>query len=138
MTATADRAALRGRLIEGFARKLDKYVRESGGLCPWTISELEQSLLADITQLARDVIESRIDVDPVRAPAETPRCPDCGAALASRQVPTHRHTLFGRIGYERAEPYAPLVALRIRPAAPRARSKGRRGRPRRRPPPARP
>ena len=107
MTATAGPAELRGELIERFARKLDKYLPESGELRPWTISEIELALLADMTELARDVIESRIDVDPARAPAETPRCPDCGAALASRQVPTHRHTLFGRIGYAREYGHCP-------------------------------
>jgi transposase len=70
MTATAGPAALRGQLIERFARKLDKYLPESGELRPWTISEIELALLADMTELARDVIESRIDVDSARAPDE--------------------------------------------------------------------
>jgi hypothetical protein len=97
MTAAADRAARRRLPTERFARKLDEYVPGSGELRAWTISELEQPLLADTSELARDVIESRLDIDPARVPEKPPRCPACGAALASRQVPTHRHTLFGRI-----------------------------------------
>jgi hypothetical protein len=76
MTAAADRAARRRLPTERFARKLDEYVPESGELRAWTISELEQSLLADTSELARDVIESRLDIDPARVPEKPPRCPD--------------------------------------------------------------
>ena len=116
MTAHAGQAARRRQLVERFARKLDKYLPESGELRKWTISDIETALLGDMTELARDVIEARIDVDPARAPKETPHCPDCGAALASRQVPTHRHTLFGRIGYARAYGHCPACGRAFSPS----------------------
>ena len=72
MTAPVDTAALRDEVAGRFMRKLDKYLPGSGELRPWTISEIERELLTDALELARDVLEARIRVDPVRAPAEKP------------------------------------------------------------------
>ena len=47
MTTPADQAARRGQVVERFARKLDRYLPESGELRPWTISEIERELVTD-------------------------------------------------------------------------------------------
>jgi hypothetical protein len=80
VTAPADKAGLRDRLTERFARKLDKYVPESGEFRPWTISELEQSLSEDLGGFARGILEARLRADPRRV-VEKPGRPDCGRAL---------------------------------------------------------
>jgi hypothetical protein len=116
MSILADRSARRREVMESFTRKLDKYIPAEGELRRWTISEIEASLLADMSQLARDVIESRLDMDPARVPDETPRCPDCNAALASRQVPTHKHTVFGEIRYEREYGHCPACGRAFSPS----------------------
>ena len=99
---SADVAARRAQVMERLARKLDKYLPESGPLRPWTISEIETELVKDMNEIARDVIELRLDVDPERV-VEKPRCPDCGRALAAvrREESTHKQTLVGPIRYAR-------------------------------------
>ena len=98
----AEVATRRAQVSGRFHRKLDKYLPASGELRAWTIAEIEAELLKDVRELARDVIESRIDVDPARVPEE-PRCPDCGRALGGlrREEHTHKHTVFGPIRYTR-------------------------------------
>ena len=106
MTAPVDTAALRDEVAGRFMRKLDKYLPGSGELRPWIISEIERELLTDALELARDVLEARIRVDPVRAPAEKPACPKCGRALMGlRDQATHKQTLVGPIRFERAYGY---------------------------------
>ena len=100
--AATDAAAKRAAVLERIARKLDKYLPESGELRPWTISEIEKSLLVDINEIARDVIEARLEVDPARV-VDKPRCPDCGKSLEGlkRARKTHRQVIFGPIRYAR-------------------------------------
>jgi hypothetical protein len=99
----AELASLREAVMERFARKLDKYLPRKGELRKWTISEIEAELLKDVTQLARDVIEARIEVDPARVSKDSPRCPDCGRVLGgiAREQATNKQTIFGRIRYAR-------------------------------------
>lgn len=99
----AELPSLREAVMERFARKLDKYLPESGELRKWTISEIETELLEDTRGLARDVIEARIEVDPVRVSKESPRCPDCGRVLGgiAREQAANKQTIFGRIRYAR-------------------------------------
>ena len=106
MTAEVDAAALREQVAGRFMRRLDKYLPESGDLRPWTISEIERELLADALDLARDLLEARIQVDPARVPPEKPRCPKCGRSLMGlRDQATHKQTLVGPIRFERAYGY---------------------------------
>jgi hypothetical protein len=106
MTDTDRRAAgaaeLRRAVLERFARKLDKYLPESGELAPWKLGEIELKLLDDMNELACGIIESRIGADPKRT-LEKPKCPGCGLALAGvkRDRATHKQTLFGPIRYSR-------------------------------------
>jgi len=103
-TANASKgvAAKRAAVLERVARKLDKYLPESGELRPWTISEIESALLKDINEIARDVIASRLEVDPARV-VDKPRCPDCGKSLEGLKHArkTHRQVIFGPIHYAR-------------------------------------
>lgn len=95
----------RAALLEEFARKLDRYLPESGALKPWTISEIERALLDDVLALGRQVTVARIEVDPLRAP-EQARCPQCGRVLMGHDLnATHRQTLFGPLRFERAYGY---------------------------------
>jgi uncharacterized protein with PIN domain len=106
MTEKVSTSALRQQITERFTRKLDKYLPESGQLRPWTISEIEQELLKDSMEIARDVLEARIQVDPLRVPAEKPRCPRCDRALMGlRDQATHKQTIFGPIRFERSHGY---------------------------------
>ena len=103
MGTTADGTAeARTEIIDRFAEKLDKYLPESGELRPWKLAEIELALLEDMNELAREIIESRIGVDPRRV-VKKPRCPDCGRALGGvkRERSTHKQTLFGRLKYSR-------------------------------------
>ena len=99
---TKDVRAARAAVMERVARKLDRYLPESGELRGWTISEIEDALIEDMNELARDVIESRLGVDPERV-VDRPRCPDCGRALmgVDRERATHKHTRLGPIRYAR-------------------------------------
>jgi hypothetical protein len=111
VTVPVNTADLRERLAERFVRKLDKYLPESGELRPWTISEIERELAADALDLARDVLEARIQVDPARAPAGKPRCPECGRALMGlRDQATHKQTLIGPTRFERAYGCCPVLS----------------------------
>ena len=94
--------AARAAVMERMARTLDRYLPESGELRKWTISEIEDSLIEDMNEIAREVIESRLGVDPDRV-VEKPRCPDCGRALmgVDRERSTHTHTRLGPIRYAR-------------------------------------
>jgi len=106
----------RQQLVDRFARKLDKYFPETGEMKSWTISELEKSLMDDVTALARDVIELRLEVDAKRVSEVSPRCPDCEAALSSRLTPAHKHTLFGVVRYERTYGHCPACGRAFSPS----------------------
>ena len=56
-----------------FARMLDRDPPESGGARARAISEIEDALIEDIDEIARDAIESRIRADPLRAGDGEPR-----------------------------------------------------------------
>ncbi len=109
----ATAAELRRRVLERFSGKLDKYLPRGGELKPWTISAIETALSEDMNDIARDVIESRIDVDPERIPHEKPVCPICRKPVRSVawERPTHKITIFGKIHYRRA--YAPCHACGV-------------------------
>jgi len=95
----------RAALVAHFMGKLDRYLPESGELKSWTISEFERALMDDVLELGRQMAEARIEVDPLRAPAQA-RCPQCGRALMGHGTePTHRQTLFGPLRFERAYGY---------------------------------
>ncbi|TET51963.1 MAG: hypothetical protein E3J64_05945 [Anaerolineales bacterium] len=98
-SATAD---VHGLVMDLAAGIVKKYLPKSGELRKWTISEIERSLLDDMGQFARSIVEARLEADPQRV-VEKPRCPDCGRALGGvgSEVQTHRHTLFGTIRYRR-------------------------------------
>jgi hypothetical protein len=95
-------AELRRAVLDRFARKLDKYLPESGDAGPWKLGEMELALLDDMNEVACGVIESRIGADPNRT-VEKPKCPECGLALGGlkRDRTTHKQTLFGPIRYSR-------------------------------------
>jgi uncharacterized protein with PIN domain len=101
-TATDEVQARRAAVMERVARKLDRYLPESGELRKWTISEIEDALIEDMNEIARDIVEARLDVDPDRV-VDRPRCPDCGRALmgVDRERSTHTHTRLGPIRYAR-------------------------------------
>lgn len=92
----------RRQILDRFAERLDKYLPEGGELKPWKLAEIELALLDDMNELACDIIESRMGVDPRRI-VEKPHCPDCGRALGGvkRERSTHKQTLFGPIRYGR-------------------------------------
>ena len=100
--AATDTAAKRAAVLERIARKLDRYLPESGELRPWTISEIESALLTDVNEIARDVIEARLEVDPARV-IDKPRCPGCGKSLKGLKHArkTHRQVIFGPIQFSR-------------------------------------
>ena len=99
MTATAAGAARhRQRLIEDFTERLGKYLPESGEPGPWKLAETELSLLEDMNELARYIIESRIAADPTQT-VGGPSYPGFGRALAApdRGSVGHTQTLFGPV-----------------------------------------
>ena len=107
MSTTAHEVPVaRAAVMERVARKLDKYLPESGELSPWTISKIEDALIKDMNEIARDIIQARLDVDPDRV-ADKPRCPDCGRALmgVAGERSTHKHTRLGPIGFTRTVGY---------------------------------
>ena len=69
-----DVKAARAAVIERMARKLDRYLPESGELRKWTISEIETALIEDMNELARDMVHARLGVDPDRV-VDKPRAP---------------------------------------------------------------
>jgi uncharacterized protein with PIN domain len=105
-TATHDVQAGRAAIMERVARKLDRYLPESGKLRKWTISEIEDALIEDMNEIARDIIHARLDVDPDRV-VKKARCPDCGRALmgVAGERSTHKHTRLGPIGFARTVGY---------------------------------
>lgn len=117
-TETApDSAAVRDLVVQRMLRKLDKYLPASGELRSWTISEIEDSLLQDMKEIACDIVESRLLLDPLREPAERPVCPKCGRALAGIDVrPTRRKTMIGPIRYERFVGYCQACSLAFSPS----------------------
>ena len=108
----ADAGTRRAEVMERFQRKLDKYLPEEGELRPWKLAEIEAELLKDMHELARDIMESRIDVDPRRV-VEKPRCPDCGRALAGvdHSRSAHKQTIFGPMRFTRT--YGVCHACRV-------------------------
>jgi hypothetical protein len=112
-TGSVDVADLRARIVRDFAAKLDKYLPESGDLRPWKLAEIEAALSTDMQAVSRAVIESRIEADPVRVPAERPVCPRCGRPVRSVDLDrsAHRVTIFGKVHYTRA--YAPCHACGV-------------------------
>ena len=104
--AIRDVQAGRAAIMERVARKLDQYLPESGELRKWTISEIEDALIKDMNEIARDIIHARLDVDPERI-VKKARCPDCGRALmgVAGECSTHKHTRLGPIGFTRTVGY---------------------------------
>ena len=119
----------RAAIMERVARKLDKYLPESGELRKWTISTIEDALIEDMNEIARDIIHTRLDVDPDRV-VEKARCPDCGRALmgVDRERSTHTHTRLGPIGFSRTVGYCRPCGAAFSPPADRNRRRsGRSG-----------
>ena len=117
MAARTDPAVLHKQLLSRFSERLEKYLPSAGELRDWDISSIEASLVEDVAQTARDVIEMRIRADPVREPEEQPRCPTCRRALMGlRPEATHRHTLFGPIRFERLYGYCPACRRAFSPS----------------------
>jgi hypothetical protein len=117
VTGVGDVKALRARLVERFAGKLDQYLPESGELRTWTVSEIEEALSKDMNEMARDVIESRIQVDPRREPRESPRCPECGRVLGGLNARrAHRHTILGPVELTRSTGYCQACDLAFSPS----------------------
>ena len=124
-----DVKAARAAVIERMARKLDRYLPESGELRKWTISEIETALIEDMNELARDMVHARLGVDPDRV-VDKPRCPDCGRALMGvhRERSTHVHTRLGPIGFARTVGYCrPCGAAYAPPVDRNRRRSGRSG-----------
>jgi len=113
-------ADFRRAVLERFERKLDRYLPTSGATCQWTISTIEDALATDMLEVAQDVIESCIAVDPLRQPATNPKCPDCGRSLAATSLcDTHKKTIFGPIRYSRAYGSCPACHRAFSPAGQR-------------------
>ncbi len=107
----------RAAIMERVARTLDQYLPESGKLRKWTISEIEDALIKDMNEIARDIIHARLDVDPERI-VKKARCPDCGRALmgVAGERSTHKHTRLGPIGFARTVGYCPVLNfLKVNP-----------------------
>ncbi len=123
MTASgdsADVADFRRAVLERFERKLDRYLPTSGATRQWTISTIEDALASDMLEVAQDVIESCIAVDPLRRPAQNPRCPDCGRSLVGTGLhDTHKKTIFGPIRYSRAYGSCPACRRAFSPSGQR-------------------
>jgi uncharacterized protein with PIN domain len=115
-----DVKAARAVLMERMAQKLDRYLPESGELRAWTISEIEDALIEDMNELARDIVHARLGVDPDRV-VEKPRCPDCGRALmgVDRERSTHTHTRLGPIRYARTVGYCRSCGAAFSPSGQR-------------------
>jgi hypothetical protein len=116
-SAMPDVGNMRARVAERMLRKLDKYLPQSGELRSWTISEIEDALLEDMKEIACDIVESRLLLDPQRDPADRPVCPKCGRALAGIHVrSTRRKTMIGPIRYERFVGYCQACGLAFSPS----------------------
>jgi hypothetical protein len=112
-----DVASVREQVTERMLRKLEKYLPRSGELRSWTISEIEESLLQDMKEIACDIVESRLLLDPLRNPSERPVCSKCGRALAGIDVrSTRRKTMIGPIRYERFIGYCQACGLAFSPS----------------------
>ncbi len=113
-------AEFRQAVLERFERKLDRYLPASGATRQWTISAIEDALATDMLEVAQDVIESCIAVDPLRQPATNPRCPDCGRSLVATGLrDTHKKTIFGLIRYSRAYGSCPACRRAFSPSGQR-------------------
>jgi hypothetical protein len=85
---------------------LERYLPQSGSLRPWKLAEIETALSADCHKLAREVIEARVEVDPLQDAPQSMRCSQCGYAMPgdpARKV--HKKTIFGTIYYTRGYGY---------------------------------
>lgn len=115
-----DVESFRRAVLERFERKLDRYLPASGAMQRWTISTIEDALAGDMLEVAQDVIESCIAVNPAREPAENPRCPDCGRSLVAVELrSTHKKTIFGPIRYSRAYGSCPACRRAFSPSGQR-------------------
>jgi uncharacterized protein with PIN domain len=101
-----DLKAARAAVMERMVCKLNRYLPESGELRKWTISEIEDALIEDMNEIARDIVHARLDVDPERV-VKKARCPDCGRALmgVAGQRSTHKQTRLGPIEFARTVGY---------------------------------
>jgi hypothetical protein len=120
---TADASELakqRARLLSEFEKVLGRYLPESGELKPWKLAEIEAALSEDGHRLLRQLLEARIEVDPLRQVHETIRCPECGHALpGDRDRRTHKKTIFGTIYYTRAYGYCRSCGAAFSPSGER-------------------
>jgi hypothetical protein len=96
-------AERRAQLQSAFGKMLERYLPESGELQPWKLAQIESALSEDCHELARQFVESRLAVDPLRDPKPSLRCPECAHAMPGDWArKTHKKTIFGTIYYTRA------------------------------------
>ena len=99
-------AEQRARILAAFEKTLDRYLPESGELQPWKLAQIESALSTDCHRLAREILEARIEVDPLRDPQPSMRCGKCGYAMGGDPArKAHKKTIFGTIYYTRAYGY---------------------------------
>jgi hypothetical protein len=99
-------AQQRARILATFEKMLDRYLPETGLLRPWKLAEFESALSADSYKLSRELLEARLEVDPLREGERALRCPECGGAMAGDPArKAHKKTIFGPIYYTRGYGY---------------------------------